>query len=238
MYRSLCVLCCVAATCYNGYHWGAQHKSFFWEMMMLVKNELEAPRDSWKALKNALSEENEPHRNDNQRILSEKYQYRNLEWNTTECTVFPHWESFCFRRSIKTIEYEEAHRMEGCIQGKSHKSSSFRGWEFCSVTSFSNEWLWKWKPHQVITENGQIWYPETLCCNEMSFWICCIHFEHWTTVIICASEENKRSTHGSCTANHTQAAKSWLVIRQACTHYSPVSLAVNACLTKLLFTPR
>lgn len=91
--------------------------------------------------------------------------------------------------------------------------------------SFSNEWLWKWKPHQVITENSQIWYPESLCCNEMSFWICCIHFEHWTTVIICASEESKRSTHGSCAANHTQAAKSWLLIREACTHYSPASLA-------------
>lgn len=38
-------------------------------------------------------------------------------------------------------------------------------------------------------------------------------------------KKKKLSTRGSCAANHAWPTKSCLLIREACTHYSPVSSA-------------
>lgn len=42
---------------------------------------------------------------------------------------------------------------------------------------------------------------------------------------LCGSEKKQLSTRGSCAANHAWPTKSCLLIREACTHYSPVSSA-------------
>lgn len=71
--------CWGTATCYDGYLWGAKHKSFPSERGgRLVKNETPG-KQWWEKKKEKNEAEREKH---SLRILSEKYQYRNPEQNT------------------------------------------------------------------------------------------------------------------------------------------------------------
>lgn len=105
-----------------------------------------------------------------------------------------------------------------------------------SWSDFTLEWTAlkkKGTPHNYSQWSHMVHWD--LCCNEMSFWICCILFEPRATVNICTAEQ-KLSTHGSCAANHAWQRKSCSLIREACAHYSPVSSAGATRLRNVLFT--
>lgn len=118
--------CWGTATCYDGYLWGAKHKSFPSERGgRLVKNE--TPGKQW------WEKKNEAERNDT--LYGYLVKNTNIETlNRTPWEYISLLKRCCLRRSIKTIEYEKAHRMGWCIQGKSHKSYNGWHWEQAAVT--------------------------------------------------------------------------------------------------------
>ena len=137
------------------------------------------------------------------RILVEKYQYKNPAGTEYNKGIFPYWRRCCFRRSIKTIEYESAHRKGQYIQWKSHKSY-YSGGNSCS------DFTLQWRTQYIISHSGHIWYIWDFCCNEI-----------WSRGHCCTAEQKTLSTRGSCATKHAGLGKSGSFIREACTHYSP-----------------
>ncbi len=245
MYLNRCVLCWVAAACYDGYFWGAKDKSFIWKRMLLVKNELDAPGDSqswngdlWKPWKNILLEKKRTLKKwqcNTLWILVEKYQYRNPEQNTIrvyflieKCVVLEDpSKQLNMRRLIGWDNTFRGNHINHITAGIGNSSSDFTLW-WAALKK-------KGTPHNCSQWSYMVHWE--FCWNEMSFWIWCILSEPWAKVNICTAEQ-KLSAHGSCATNHAWPRKSCLLIREACTHYSPVSSAGDTRLRNMLFTWR
>lgn len=195
--------------------------------MLLVKNELDALGDSpswngdlWKHWKVYYWKKMNPKEMTlrSLRILVEKYQYRNPA-GTNIIRVY-----FLIEKGVVLEDPSKQLNMRG-LTGWDNR---FRGNHINHITAgignswsdFTLQWmlvLWKRETLHIITHNGHIW------CTEI-FAIMGHLFEPWATANICTAEQ-KLSMHRSCATNHAWLRKGCLLIREACTHYSPVSSA-------------
>lgn len=168
-------------------------------------------------------------------MLVEKYQYRNPEQNTIR--VY-----FLIEKCVVLEDPSKQLNMRRLIGW----DNTFRGNHINHITAgIGNSWSdftlqWtalkkKGTPHNYSQWSYMVHWE--FGWNEMSFWIWHIFFEPRAKVNICTAKQ-KLSAHGSCATNHAWPRKSCLLIRKACTHYSPVSSAGATRLRNVLFTRR